>query len=408
MGALEERLSAAKLWLTSNDDGRLPYLSHALFSMQTVPTDRVEVLSADEHWRLYANPEAVSMRPVAELGQRLAHLVWHLLFDHAQRAKTMDVGAGTTAAWGTATHVVIGETLLASGMSDHDLPPPPKVPRLTAGASAEEHFATLTRLVVSADPQVESDAGDGCGSACDGLPRGYELPATEQAGALSPLTAMQLRKHIAVEFGQHLSGRGTRPGEHLRWIEQIQRPRLPWPQLLAAAVRRAVAWAAGQQDYTYGRLSRRQSATPQTRLPGMRRPVPEVTLVLDTSGSIDDELLSQALGEVEGAIRASGVRKESVSVVVCDAHVQSVDRVGSARQVVLGGGGGTDMRVGIEHAAGLRPRPQIVVVLTDGWTPWPVRPVPGVAVVAGLLGHRGDDLPQTPGWVTRVECLVGE
>ena len=128
-------------------------------------------------------------------------------------------------------------------------------------------------------------------------------------------------------------------------------------------------------------------------------------MVLDTSGSLDDELLAQALGEVDGAIRGTGVRQESVNVVVCDADVQAASRVKSARQVVLGGGGGTDMRVGIAHAAAMRPRPQIIVVLTDGYTPWPERPVAGTVVVAGLLGRGGEDLPETPGWVTRVECV---
>jgi len=292
-------------------------------------------------------------------------------------------------------------------MRKHGLPAAPKGIQLQPGASAEEHFALLTRLVVLDDEGPEELPEEGCGSACDGLPRGYELPATEDAGALSPLTATELRKHIAVEFGQHLQRRGTVPGEYLRWIEQMREPRLPWPQLLAAAVRRAVTWAAGQQDYTYGRFSRRQHASPGTRLPGMRRPVPEVALVLDTSGSVDDELLAQGLGEVEGAIRGSGVRRESVSVVACDAAVQSASRVQSARQVVLGGGGGTDLRVGISQAASMRPRPQIIVVLTDGYTPWPDAPVAGTVVVAGLLGHAGRDLPRTPSWVTRVECVLG-
>lgn len=409
--SVDERLSAAKMWLTSADDGRLPYLSHALFSMPTVVTDRVEVLTTDEHWRLYANPDAVAELPVPQLAQRLAHLVWHLLFDHATRARVMDVGPRTLGDWETATHAVIAETLEASGMREHALPPPPTVPRLVAGASAEEHYARLTRLAVLAEEAPgegsERPPDAGCGSGCDGLPRGYELPATEDAGALSPLAAMELRKHIAVELGAHLRGRGTEPGEWLRWIEQMRAPRLPWPQLLAAAVLRAVTWAAGQPDYTYSRFSRRQYASPTARLPGMRRPVPEVALVLDTSGSVDDELLAQALGEVEGAIRATGVRRESVSVVACDADVQSASRVQSARQVVLGGGGGTDLRVGIAQAAAMRPRPQIIVVLTDGHTPWPDAPVPGTAVVAGLLGHAGRDLPRTPDWVTRVECVVG-
>ena len=65
---------------------------------------------------------------------------------------------------------------------------------------------------------------------------------------------------------------------------------------------------------------------------------------------------------------------QGVTVLSCDAAVHTVARVRRARDVRLGGGGGTDMRVGLAAAAELRPRPDLVVVLTDGYTPWPERP----------------------------------
>jgi predicted metal-dependent peptidase len=129
-------------------------------------------------------------------------------------------------------------------------------------------------------------------------------------------------------------------------------------------------------------------------------------MVVDTSGSVDDRLLGQALGEVDGALRALGVAGTSIAVYACDAAVHTVSRVRRARDTRLAGGGGTDMRVGIRHAAEQRPRPDVLVVFTDGWTPWPAEPPPGIVVVAALLGHRRGDLPPTPAWATRVECLV--
>src|SRR5437764_1272375 len=42
--------------------------------------------------------------------------------------------------------------------------------------------------------------------------------------------------------------------------------------------------------------------------------------------------------------------------------------------VQLTGGGGTDMRVGITAATRARPAPHVIVVLTDGDTPWPDEP----------------------------------
>jgi predicted metal-dependent peptidase len=73
--------------------------------------------------------------------------------------------------------------------------------------------------------------------------------------------------------------------------------------------------------------------------------------------------------------------------------VAPVQRVSSARQVELIGGGGTDMGAGIGAAAALRPRPAVTVVLTDGYTPWPAVAPKGMRVVVGLLGEAAPDAP---------------
>jgi predicted metal-dependent peptidase len=112
------------------------------------------------------------------------------------------------------------------------------------------------------------------------------------------------------------------------------------------------------------------------------------------------------MGEVDGALRSLGIRGDGVTVLSCDAAVHTVARVRRARDAQLGGGGGTDMRVGLAVAAELRPRPDLVVVFTDGWTPWPETPPTGAAVVAAILGRDRSELPPTPGWATRVECLL--
>jgi predicted metal-dependent peptidase len=133
-------------------------------------------------------------------------------------------------------------------------------------------------------------------------------------------------------------------------------------------------------------------------LPALRRPVPEVAVVCDTSGSMTEDLLAMALAEVEGLLRSLGMARQ-VRVLACDTAAAPAQRVSSARQVELVGGGGTDMGTGIAAAAALRPRPAITVVLTDGYTPWPERPPKGTRVVIGLLG---DGAPDAPGWARAV------
>ena len=101
----------------------------------------------------------------------------------------------------------------------------------------------------------------------------------------------------------------------------------------------------------------------------------------------------------------------------CPATRRSTQSSASAApsQVELLGGGGTDMGEGITQALALRPRPSIIVVLTDGFTPWPAEAPRGAKVVVGVIEgrrgigpwmHRG---PAPPSWarVVRISEVDG-
>jgi predicted metal-dependent peptidase len=114
---------------------------------------------------------------------------------------------------------------------------------------------------------------------------------------------------------------------------------------------------------------------------------------------MDEALLGQALAEVEGLFRTLGASRKRLPVIPCDAAAHGVQRVTSARHVELLGGGGTNMGEGIAAAASLKPRPGVVVVLTDGYTPWPPEPPP-MKVVVGLLREGAS---QPPAWARVVQ-----
>jgi len=406
-------LAAARLWLVSTESpttcGDLPYLASALYALIPVPTERVRAMTVDEHWRLYLNPHWVAGTPVPEVAARIAHLLWHALAVHAERARDLDVGPDTADAWRGAADATVAEALDHAGLP-HGLTLPAGF-GWRPGGSAEQYYAQASRLPVRLpaddDPPTDGrrhDVDDSCGSGCDGRMRGYDLPPTAELGAVDAHDAEALRRAVAIEWQDHARARGSLPGQWQRWIEQVLEPRVPWQQVLAAAIRRGLGWVHGHSDYTYSRVSRRQAAAGAVLLPALRRPVPEVAVVLDTSGSVDDGLLAQALGELDGILASQGVNDGSVSVLATDAAVHHVARVRHARDAPLGGGGGTDLTVGIGAALTLRPRPQLVIVLTDGDTPWPRTPPP-VPVIAALIGRIRPALPTTPDWVTRVECV---
>ncbi len=458
-------LAAAKMWLTATPapgggvGGDLPYLSTALYALVAVPTDRVAAMATDPAWRLYVNPGWLAVATVHDVGRELAHQVWHLLADHAGRAADMGVTAATSRAWRAATDLTVHPQVrnLPGGpapsrgvggvprpstrvrqelLGDSHLLVPASALGWPDGLAAEQYYALLSGLPASADPDRpgpdRSDAGrpgpggndpagrpppawepaaassrpapdPSCGSGCDGIPRSHELPERADLGGLSAVAGEAIRRSVAIAY-RSARGQGDTPGEWDRWVEQVLDPVVDWRTVLHAAVRRGLGWAHGHTDYTYTRISRRQAAAGPVVLPALRRPAPRVGIVVDTSASVDDGLLAQALGEVDGVLASLAVPDPQVSVLAVDAAVQTVASVRRADALRLAGGGGTDMALGIEAAQLLRPRVDVIIVLTDGLTGWPRLPAP-VPVVAVLMGRSRAELPATPDWIHRVECV---
>ena len=198
------------------------------------------------------------------------------------------------------------------------------------------------------------------------------------------------------------------PAGWLRWAEQVLPSRTDWRRVLAAEIHSGLARVAGMVDYSYRRPSRRAESTPSVIMPTLERPVPDVAIVCDTSGSMTGDLLARVLSEVEALLQRVGLRGSQVRVLSCDAQVHTVRRVSRASQVELLGGGGTDMGEGILQALALRPRPSIVVVLTDGFTPWPFEAPKGAKVIVGLMEGRAERAqlvhraPSPPTWAQTV------
>ena len=306
-----DKIAAAKLWLVSagrtvdpSSPRDQPYLAHALYSLTTVPCTDVATMTCDEHWRVYANPSWVTSASVRDVGSMLVHLTWHLLLDHAQRGRSLAVDAVNAAAWHSACDCAVEPSLTEARLTPDGFPSAASL-GIRDGLSAEEYFATLSRLPVTTASSSAPDE-DGCGSGCDGLMHPYELPPGVDLGEVGPEDARQLRRLVSIAYREHITSRGLTPGDVWRWTVEVLEPAIRWESLLALMVRRAIAWTNGHSDYTYRRRSRRQGAVPNVVLPGTRRPVPNVALVIDTSGSVDDGLLGRALAEVTEPSTGSG------------------------------------------------------------------------------------------------------
>ena len=86
-----------------------------------------------------------------------------------------------------------------------------------------------------------------------------------------------------------------------------------------------------------------------------------------------------------------------------------------AAGISLVGGGGTDLRTGFAKVLRTQPRPDVIVVLTDGQTPWPDTRPPCRTVV-GLFPRQPaarswdesnpDSVPDSPPEWARVVAIV--
>jgi predicted metal-dependent peptidase len=380
-----QKLTIARLWAVR----RHPYLTAALFASPVIAAPGIGRAAVDESWRLYIDPDLVDAYSIEVLGSLLVHHAGHLVRDHAGRAHSIGVDRRMAKDWALAADAEINDDLVTAGLRlpedqvrPHDLGWAP-------GRMAEEYFHTR-------HDDVDDDHEPDCGSGADGLARDWEMSADQSSG-VPPGEQHLLRSQVASDVLRYMrEGVGRLSAGWQRWAEDQLEPKVDWRRVLAAEIRKGLTTVSGRVDYTYRRPSRRASALPGVIMPALERPVPEVVVLCDTSGSMDEELLAQVLAEVDGLLRGVGLARNRLRVLSVDAAVHTVQRVANARSLQLVGGGGTDMGAGIETAARLRPRPSVIVVLTDGLTPWPAKPPKGIQVVVGLI--EGVDVRRGRAW----------
>ncbi len=396
------RLDVDKLYAARLHAVRVrPYLATALFALHVVESRDVPTMAVDEHWRCYVSPSFVALMPVEELAGVWVHEVSHLLRDHHGRGDRVARERGLHSVadrlrTNIAADCEINDDIYGEGLVRPAGAVLPGDLELSDGRLMEDYLRQF-----GLGPLTERFAWLDCGSGADGLVRGWDL-GPEGAHGLSP----QERDAVRFRVAQGILGRpGDAPAGWRRWAEQAFHPPQRWRELLGAAVRSAVSGPGSGGDYSYGRPARRSAALPGAVLPSLRRRPPRVTVVVDTSGSVSDAELGGALLEVAEIVRAVGGRRDLVTVVSCDAAAQTAQRLCREGDIALVGGGGTDLREGFATALRTWPRPDVVVVLTDGQTPWPTAQ-PSCRTVVGLFGRPGRwsensteyRRPEPPGW----------
>jgi predicted metal-dependent peptidase len=180
---------------------------------------------------------------------------------------------------------------------------------------------------------------------------------------------------------------GTDAGKALgRLFERRQAMR--WKQLLKSTVARAVA-QHGRDEQTMTRRNRRSPA--RIIFPGWKSTKVSVACIVDSSGSVSDEQLTQIVDEI---VEIAHVGEARIYLVTHDAAVQfsgwvdGMDRNRVAQRTHIGRGG-TCFSVAYDELDRQHKKFDAVIHLTDGYPcePWPAPPRSGRRFVVALVAE---------------------
>ncbi|MCS7296540.1 MAG: hypothetical protein NZ761_14235, partial [Dehalococcoidia bacterium] len=308
----EETIRAARVALIH----RCPYLAAALWSLRLETCPGLGTMAVSSGWVLSYDTDL--SWSVEETAGVLYHEVWHLLADHLGRWHALGADRTKLSLWNLACDAAVNELLVEEGVTLPVGYVTPSSLALPPRRTAEEYFrmllerasrraglgptsATAGRASLAAgEGRSEAPRRSVCAGRCGSIVGGEERAEDGRSGDAgngwtSRFEAEVMRRAVAAAV--LASAPGSVPGALRRLAEELLQPSVDWRRELAEAVRRAVGQASGMVDYSYRRPSRRQSVVGPVVLPSLYRPQVEVAIVVDTSGSVSDELLAAALAE---------------------------------------------------------------------------------------------------------------
>ncbi|QDP58827.1 MAG: hypothetical protein Unbinned80contig1000_36 [Prokaryotic dsDNA virus sp.] len=375
-----------------------PYFGAVLSKLSFFECDDVPTMAIDKHGRVYVNVPYWDSITLKQRVGVMVHELQHVLRKHFVRGEFLSLSPEELNIIGD---IEINDSDKMRGFLDGLDAIYPETYGFPQHRTFEE-YAELWKKKKKDDGENSSQSGKPsvangqCGSAADGQKKDYELPAPSDGGPGMDETDLTIvAKQVAEAIKEAARTRGDIPGNLIEWSAGVlSPPKVNWQSKLRNYSRNAAAWVRGNGDYSYSKLSRFPVGG-SVIVPGSVCPVPEISLMVDTSGSMSSTDLENILPEAQACLRMSAGSSGKVCVV--DTAVHSLKPVTDVRKIPFAGRGGTDLRVGFEAISKLSPRPDILVVFTDGYTPWPDFSPRGVKTIVALMGrHCSPD--RVPGW----------
>ncbi|MCH5170497.1 MAG: hypothetical protein J1F24_04335 [Oscillospiraceae bacterium] len=199
----------------------------------------------------------------------------------------------------------------------------------------------------------------------------------------------------AVTIRDPSNSRGTLPMFAKRMLEELTKPQNDWRSILNEFVQEEI------NDYSFSPPDRRFQDSPFF-LPdfnemGESDEVEDILFMIDTSGSISDKMMTAAYSEIKGAIdQFNGKLRGWLGFF--DAAIIEPKPFSSFEEFIAirpAGGGGTDFQIIFEYVDRYMQDtpPASVIVLTDGYAPFPKEELAKGIPVLWLINNEEVDPP---------------
>lgn len=359
-------------------------------------------LAVDKDWRLYINFDFFNSLNRDEQVFVLQHEAWHVLFGHHSEE---------LACLPSQERVNLAGDLQINSMLGREFNPTEVHPE---ALKAEEHkgFWYYYDKLEGKD-QNNSSCSGGSGA-------GNEQPWEEELGEGAPKRAevekSEAVKEVARQARAAAANRQAGDGSDTlsRWADEVLAPRVDWRSELKSHVQKISRMKGHGPRATYSRLSRRRGLPGQQgpksldsrRLvsPSYRMPLPTVAFAQDTSGSMENTKLAGGLAEVASVLKRVG----EVTYFSVDSSIQNAKKIRGVGGVDLQGGGGTDMGEAIRWVKDNYH--DILVIVTDGETPWETNPPANTKVIAVILAdthaQAASLCAQAPSYVRTIPVVL--
>ena len=319
-------------------------------------TERLDIptLAVTDGGDIFYNPQFIAAQSVPKVVWAICHEVMHYASGHGIRRGTRD-----RRKWNTAGDMWINDTLNAVPIGE-------RIPGCLDVPGSKD--LTVENIYASFPPDDdEGKKGDkpGGGDDDDGDPMGEDMLPSDGNGP-SPEEIDGQRKLDVAEAAQVAKMKGRLPGVLQKFAADTIETRTPWYDILERYMTERV-----RNDYSWQRPNRRYM--PEFYLPSIDGvgAMGEIVVQVDISGSVSRQEIKHYNGHIKAIVEQC--RPSKVHVIYTDTRVQKHDVFDKPEdlEIEFHSGGGTDMRAGFEFIDKEGIEPEVVVTLTDGYTPFP-------------------------------------